>query len=65
MSTEGTRLGNRIITDQKTVHYRKITYGWIPLMVHDICPGIMPWKDFPMQSDKVKKETFLKPVNEN
>jgi hypothetical protein len=72
LSTEGKKLGSGIITDQKTVHCREITYGWIPLMVHNICPGVTPWKDFPTQSDIVEKDsfvawpkTYLKPVNKN
>jgi hypothetical protein len=28
-------------------------------MVHDICPGVTPWKDFPTQSDIVEKDSFV------
>ncbi len=72
MNVEGTKLGLGTVTGQKAVHGYEITYGWIPLVVCDICPGVKPWKDFPMQAETVEKDSFvawpkayLKPINKN
>ena len=71
LNAQGMAIGRGVVSDQAVVHGRKLTLGWIPIMVEEIQRETKAWSEFPTHSNLVEEKSFvawpkvfLKHVNE-